>query len=540
MTTIRNRSVLSLVVSAMLLLSISFIGVAAPKPTTMIGAFDIGPMGHPEGTPYYCTAGHTWLMKIWSPLVSWNDDFSEIVPQLATNWTANTEATEWTFELRQGVKWHDGQPFTAEDIKFTWELAFHPMSGSGPLFTQIASYLKGYEEYANGEASGLSGIEVLDDYTIRFEMVSPTPRFPSTLSGCYILPKHVFKDVKPEDLKTTDWWGTKAVGTGPYKVSKHVHGQYMEAVANPDYWRGAPKIDRLINRYFADQSAAELALERGEIDFTFIETDSAVRLSKDDRFTVFSGPSGVTNYLIFNHRNPIFADKRVRQAFLYAIDRETIVKQVFKGGATVVPCLAPYPALWPSEEDAIDYSYNPEKAKELLAEANWDPNYKFEVWTYYDSQVHKDVLQAIQAYLANVGVQMIPRFMDVPAYNSQFYTGKGWDVSYRGLACNTAAYPFTHYLSYGYPAAEGASLSGHKNDRFDGLMEAADVELDHDKYLELLREVGLYQNEQALDAYLWTAARYSAANTRVKNFTWYPAPGHFAYEDNVHLWEIDE
>ena len=293
----------------------------------------------------------------------------------------------------------------------------------------FASSIK-HDEHAKG-AKEISGIQIVDDATIRFAMVNPAPRFPYELTSAYILPRHVFQNVQPANLKTVDWWGGKAIGTGPYKFSKHVRGQYMELVANADYWSGAPKIDRLINRYFADQAAAELALERGEIQFTYIETDSAARMGKDKRFQVFSGPSGVANYLIFNHRNPIFADKRVRQAFLYAIDREAIVRQVFKGGATVIPCVATYQAMWPSPKDAVDYSYSPEKARKLLAEAKWDPNYKFEVWTYYSAQAQKDALQAVQAYLADVGVQMVPRFMDTPAYNAQFYSGKGWDVSPR-------------------------------------------------------------------------------------------------------------
>lgn len=527
-----------LAVVVLLMVSVG-VSHAAAGNSVLVGAFDVGPMGAPESFPYYNTAGNAWLMKIWSPLVSLDADCSGLYPQLAVKWESNSDATIWTFYLRKGVKWHDGKPFTANDVKFTFELATHPAAAAAPINVGFASDLVGYDKFAANETKNISGIKVVDNYTIRFQTTKSSPRFPYQLCSAYILPEHVFRDVAPSQLKTTDWWGKKAIGTGPFKFSKHVSGQYMELVANSDYWAGKPKIDRLINRYFADPAAAVLALERGDIDFTYIEGDAAARLSTDKRFQVYSGPSGVTNYLIFNHRNPIFRDKRVREAFYYAIDRKAIVDQVFQGGAYVVPCLAPYPSMWPSESSINKYEYNPEKARKLLAEAGWDSKYTFEVWTYYSAQMQKDALQAIQAYLADVGVRMVPRFMDVPAYNAQFYSGKGWDVSYRGLACNVAAYPFEYYRSDGYPAAEGKSLSGYKNSELDALLDKASVEMQQDRYMSLLKEIGRFQNKEAIDVYLWTATRYAAASARVKGMQWYPAPGHLTYEDHPEAWYIE-
>lgn len=503
---------------------------------TLIGAFDVGPGGCPQCIPYFATAGHTWLMKIWTPLVSWNADVSGLVPQLATSWESNEDATVWTFHLRDGVKWHDGEPFTAEDVKFTLELAWHPDSGA--RITPAAKELVGWEAYSQRQADEISGVKVIDDLTVQFELTQPDARFPYQMVQAYILPKHALEDLNPADMQTTDWWWTNPIGTGPFKFSSYEKDQFMELVPNPDYWNGKPKLEKLINRYFADETSAVLALESGDIDFTYVSGDVALRLQDDPKYQVFSGPSFVTNYLIFNHRNPAFQDKRVRQAFLYAIDREAITQEVLKGTAMVVPCIAPDPNMWPEEYNK--YPYDPAKAKQLLDEGGWDYNFEFEAWTYYTSQFHKDALQAIQAYLADVGVKMTPRFMDVPAYNAEFYTGKGWDVSYRGLGVNIGSYPWNFYLSDGFPGAEGGSLSGYKNPDFDAMLKKAQAEIDPDAYLQDLREICRFQNEEALEGYMWTSIRFGAAATHVKDFYWFPAPGGGPYEDHPETWYVQK
>lgn len=533
----KNGRTFGLILFMLLVLSVT-VGEASGNTSTLVGAFDVGPTGAPESVPYYATAGISWLMKVWSPLLSYNEDCSGLSPKLAVEWEADSCDTVWTFHLRKGVQWHDGEPFTAEDVKFTFELAFHPAAMIQASHLSALTDLVGYSEFVAGKAEEIKGIKIIDEATIRFEMDNPSPRFPYHMLTLLILPKHVFADVSPSQLKTADWWGEKAIGTGPFKFVNHVPGQYIELAANPYYWNGKPKIDKLINRYFADPSSSVIALQRGEIQFAPVELDDATYLAKAG-FRVISGPSGTTNYIIFNHRNPIFQDKRVRQAFHYAIDRQSIVEQIFKGGATVVPCISPHEALWPNESKRNEYEYNPTKARELLAEAGWDPEYEFEVWTYYTSQDQKDALQAIQAYLSDVGIKVVPRLMDVPAYNAQFYTGIGWDMSYRGATGNLARYSFGNYLSDGYPGAEGNSLSGYKNAEFDQLLRQAQSESRADRYLELLKEIGRWQNEEAIDVYLWTSTRYAAVSKKVEQLYWYPVPGSMSvYEDHAETWSV--
>jgi len=506
---------------------------------TLVGGFDVGPGGLPQATPWIQTAGNTWLIKIWSPLVSYNADISGLAPQLATEWSSNEDATVWTFKLREGVTWHDGEPFTADDVKFTFEFVLSPGStATAPVGMAGIKTIQGAEAYSAGETETLDAVRVIDDYTLEITLAAPDPRFPYRLAESYILPEHAVT-FKAADIATSDWWTTTPVGTGPFMHDEFQRDQFWAVVPNPNYWNGAPKLDRLINRYFEDETSAALALEAGEIQFTYVSGDVAQRLAGNDKFMIYEGPSGVTNYFMFNMRDPRFQDVRVRQAFLYAIDRQAIADVVLGGTAKVVPCLAAYEPMWPAEYN--DYAYNPDLARQLLAEAGWSQDEPIELVTYYGSQFHADAMAAQQQFLADVGINIVP-LVDADGYNSYFYTGEGWTISYRGLGHTAGNYPFQYYETGGYPNAAGdaKTLSGASYPELDALIEQARVESDPDAYMSLLQQICAFQNENAIEGYMWTAIRYGVATSNVQDFYWFPGPAGGPYEDHPELWAIAE
>jgi len=502
---------------------------------TLIGAFDVGPGGSPvPAGPWYNTAGNTWISKIWTPLVSLNEDASALAPQLATAWSANDDFTIWTFNLREGVTWHDGAPFTAADVVFTWQWVYAPGTTAAPEIPPTP--LAGQAEYTAGDADAIAGIVALDDYTVQFTTAAPSPRFPNTLIQAYILPAHAI-DFEAATMRTSNWWFQRAVGTGPFKHDEFVPDEYWALAANPDYFRGAPVLDRLINRYFADETAAILALEGGAIQFTYASGDVAVGLGANAAFELFQGPSGVTNYIMFNYREPIFQDVRVRQAFLHAIDREIIAEVVLNGTAEVVPCITPFSAFWPESYDP--YPYDPAKARELLAAAGWDSSVSYEIVTYYDSQFHADAMAAMQQFLREAGIN-VTFLLDGAGYNSYFYTGQNWDVTYRGLGVNMQAFPYRFYEEEGWPEVIGEerTLMGQRVPELEALFARARVEGDPDAYTRIMQDVCSVQNEMALEAYLWTAVRFGVASSSLVDFYWYPAPAGGPYLDHAERWSL--
>jgi peptide/nickel transport system substrate-binding protein len=524
-----RKLVLVLIVS--LLASLLIVPVGAQEAGgggELIGAFDVGPGGAPMVRPYMDTAGRTWLAKIWSTLVTWNSDQSGLQENLAVDWSSNDDATLWTFKLREGVKWHDGEDMTADDVVFSLNLAMNPDAA-----TQFSSF-------SQFPAANLASITAVDDYTVEIALSVPMPRLPFAMTFLWVLPEHALADLNPADYTTTDWFYTEAIGTGPFMHEEFVADQFWATVPNPNYWQGAPKLDRLINRYFADETAAVLAFESGEIHFTYVSGDVAIRLQENPAVQMFDGPSGVTNYYIFNTRNPILQDVRVRQAFLYAIDRQAIAETVLEGTAQVVPCISPFPGMWPDASELNDYAYNPDMARTLLAEAGYDSAQLWDLFTYYNNQFHLDAMAAQQAFLADAGITISPVTQDVPTYNSYFYSGEGWDISYRGVAVNVGNFPFTFYEPGGFETSDGAPLNGTQWDELQALIDAAKVETDADVYLELLKDICVFQNQNAVEGYMWTATRFGAASDKLVDFYWFPGGGGGPYEDHAELWAVSE
>ena len=520
-----------LVLALIVLLSLPMmVGVAqeAGGGGTLVGAFDVGPGGAPMIIPYMDSAGRTWLSKIWSPLVSWNEDVSELAPQLATSWEANEDYTLWTFHLREGVLWHDGEALTADDVVFSLNLAMNPDAATQfPGFSQLSREI-------------VSEARAVDDMTVEIELTEPNPRLPYNLILLWILPEHALADLNPAEYQNSDWFFTEAIGTGPFMHDEFQRDQFWALVPNPNYWNGAPKLDRLINRYFADETSALLALEAGEIHFTYASGDVALGFDGNDAFQIFAGPSGVTNYLIFNERDERFADERVRQAFLYAIDRQAIAETVLQGTAEVVPCIGAFPNMYPPAEELNDYAYNPDMARQLLSEAGFDTSQPVEVVTYYDSQFHADAMAAMQAFLADVGITIVPITQDVPTYNSYFYTGDGWTISYRGIASGLTNFPFPFYEVGGHPTTDGGTLTGGEYPELIDLIAQARVEGDPEAYVGLLQDICAFQNQHATEGYLWTAIRFGVASSDLQDFYWFPAPAGGPYEDHAELWAVNE
>jgi peptide/nickel transport system substrate-binding protein len=499
----------------------------------IIGGFDVGPGGDSQGIVYLGGAGHFWYSKIFTPLVMMNSDFTAHTNEgaLATEWTPNDDATVWTFKLREGVTWHDGEPFTADDVKFTAEFVHAPGTAAiRPfLFADRENTIVGFPEYVAGEADEIEGIKVVDDNTVEFHLQAPNPRLFDEFRLFWILPEHAI-DFAPEDWATTDWFLDRPVGTGPYKFSQLQKDEFMELVPNEAYWDGAPKIERLINRYFVDETAAMLALSSGDIDFTYLSADVATRFQDDPRYQVFSGPSFVTNLFNYNYNREPWNDIRVRQAMMYGIDRQSIIDNVFNGTAIAAPCEDPYPAFWP--EDANMYEYDPDKARELLAEAAADgislEGVEYPISTYYSSQLAQDILLVMQANLADIGIAAVPTVLDVPSWRVLVNENADFDFTYRGRGHGPASYLTDWYT-------EGNQW-GLDDPMYAELFAAMDAAVEWEDYVDARKALCSYQNEQATFAYWWVSTRYGIADAGLQDFHYFPAPGGGPFVDNSHNW----
>lgn len=505
------------------LLSLLPLGQAQAGQKVLVGGFDVGPGGSPGlFNPLTNTAGFTWLNKYFSTLLLYDVNFQFLQGDLAKSWTISPDGLKYTFKLREGVTWHDGKPFTSKDVKFTLDTIRNP---------DVASFFSAKLEM-------IRSVETPDANSVVVNLSRPNVALLDALTQVMILPEHALSSITPKDLRTTNWWSTNPIGTGPFKWSKYVPDQYVELVAFDSYWRGRPKLDKLVNRYFKEAGSAVLALRSGDIQFTYVSLDEATGLKNASNVRVIEGPSQVLNYIGFNNKDPRFKDLRVRQAFMYAIDRNTIVQQLYAGGAQVVPCIYDNSKYIP-KRDLTDYAYNPEKAKQLLAEAGWDKikGAPLELLYYYQDQLSSNVMVSIQQMLAQVGIEVKPRQVDVPTYN-QITGTENFALVYAGAGNGPDPDALIVNFDSGSVPPKGNNRMRINNPEIDNLFLQGETISAPAARAKIYQNLCSITNQTLPWASLWVAKRFGAVSSNVVSFIWTPAPGGGRYYDAAEKWEV--
>lgn len=320
------------------------------------------------------------VSKVWDGL--WRYDERVIpIPALAEHWEWDDTNTVLTFYLRRDVRFHDGTPFTAKDVIFTYKAIWHPRY-LGPRNTGWEDVL-GWEEYTKGLkgetpenfANGyvtptpIEGLYAPDDYTVVFKLKKPNAVFLENLAYG-ILDHTKYLNVPVQDFATArDPNFTKLNGTGPFKLESFVEGQHYILTANKDYFLGAPYIDRIIYRVL-DSNVAVGEMQRGTLDmveFNATEYDAYKNLSN---INIVEYPAMQYQYMGFNTVEGPTSDKRVRQAIAYAINRDVIIQNIMGNHASALYTPI-HPLTWAYTDDVEQYNFNPAKARELLDQAGW-------------------------------------------------------------------------------------------------------------------------------------------------------------------------
>ena len=356
--------------------------------------------------------GHVF-QAIFMPLLE-PDNEKNIFSRILESWETSDDAKTVTLTLKPDVQWSDGTPMTSADIYTSLTLYLDQNISQRAI--RIGGVL-GQTEFSEGTADTIEGLTVVDDRTITVELENPDaawlPNIAAQAEDIPMLPAHVLADVPHDEILDHDYFRTFPVSSGPYKLVDFVEGQYAEFERNDNYSLGTPGFEKVFFRIVAtDVQSAQL--ETREIDFMFpVDPADVDRVSGLDGITVGSAP-GVAPELwsIMHDHEPL--DVRVRQAMLFAINRDAICQQAMSGycstPVTNIRQITPEWAIPTVEEypDLIEYNYDPERAKELLAEAEadgaWDPNTTL---TFYHRPGRSYVDTAIaiaQSQMAEVGI----------------------------------------------------------------------------------------------------------------------------------------
>ncbi len=370
-------------------------------------------------------------------------NLTDVSPSLATEYTVSEDGLTYTFTMKEGVKWSDGEPLTAEDVAFSIKTNLKVASGNA-IFTNAFTNIVGADAWRDGSASDLEGVKV-DGNVVTITLSSSYGAFIPVIAQFCILPEHAMKDLDPLELHNSEYWANP-VTSGAFKLGELSVGNYYTLVPN-EHYEGTPwKITQIINYYVPDLLVAAQAGNTYMLNTNAPEIIS--ELGKLDFMTMYPVDILFYRYFICNmkgvdgNENPVMQDKRVREAILYAIDRETIAEQLYPGLAHVLHSGVPNDY---AEYNGTAYEYNPEKAKQLLQEANYDFNHTFRILYYYSDQNSIDFMDTIAYYLREVG-------MKVETVHSQqgtvdLFQTRNYDVGYKGLSAFNIAEWYGEYSS---------------------------------------------------------------------------------------------
>ena len=384
----------------------------------------------------------------------------EIIGDLASSWDVEEgDKPVITFYLRKGVQWQDGTPFTAKDVKFTYEKIMDPKT--------ITVRRPDYEL--------VEEVEVVDNWTVRVKYKEPfSPGLESWMIG--LIPGHLLKD---HDINTSPF-NRKPVGTGPFKVVEWVSDEKIVLEANPDYFEGRPELDRIIYRIIPETSLSEMELLSGGVDYMGIYPHQYKRMKEHPEFNLYSRPALGYTYIGYNFKSDLFKDRRVRQALTYAINREEIVKYILYNRGWVAT--GPYPHhLWYYNPGVKTYPYDPGKAKALLAEAGWQDNdgdgyldkdnkkFQFSLITNSGNNLRKDVGVMVQRKLKEIGIEVKLGYYEWSVFLKNYINPKNFDACILGwgLSLDPDAYSLWHSSQI----KDGFNFISYQNPEVDKILE---------------------------------------------------------------------
>ncbi len=436
-----------------------------------------------------------------------------LAPRLATGWEGSADGLTVRFRLREGVKWHDGKPFTSADVAFSAMEVWKPLQNLGRVVFKA-----------------LEKVETPDDLTAVFHFSEPTPfqlirnALPALTA---VLPKHVFagSDIMANPANE------KLVGTGPFKYAEHKTGEYYRLTRNDDYWgKGEPYLDEIVYRVLPDRAAAAGALGGEEVDlaaFSAVPLADLDRISKVPGLTVISkGYEALTYQLVveINHRRKELANLKVRQAVAHAIDRDFVVKTIFLGYAKTSTGPVPRYDSQFYTDDVPSYPFDVAKANALLDEAGYERGKDGTRFTlkllpapYFNET--KQFGDYLRQALAAVGIDARIVNNDSAAHQKAVYTDHDFDLAiaptvYRG----DPAISTTILVEGGIPAGVPFSnQGGYANAELDALIAKAAREIDEKKRTALYHQ---FQQMVDADLPLINVAEWgfiTVARDRVKN-----------------------
>ncbi|MBQ2935408.1 MAG: ABC transporter substrate-binding protein [Lachnospiraceae bacterium] len=454
-------------------------------------------------------------------------------PMLADSVTTQ-DNVNFVVHINEKATWSDGTPVTAADVEYTVLKLASPVIANATMMYYIFEGV-GEDGFTEAGATSIAGVKVLDEKTIQFTTkypISMTTFQNSYASYLRTLPKHVLEKYSDEELMTLDWFNHPDVVSGPFMVTEYDTNHYISYKANENYWMGAPKLDKL-NFKIVDGSQVYAGLKSGEIDITH-HTMTAIPMNDYESIealenvnVVYGAP--VTNQSVFIQTANV-PDAKVRQALVYAIDREQILNQLLMGHGEIVDgflsSASPY-----FDESITPLSYDPEKAKQLLQEAGWDGTKTLRFYVSAGDTAFVNAAQVMTAQWAAVGIKAEVQTVDHATLMS-IAGGTEYDL----FAVQYTYAPVDPYPDVTWLLSGEGSWTGYQNDEIDAAMAATQETEDVEKIKAQYSVVDSKMQEDAPMFSAYVISAQGAVNKRLTGVT----PDVYGFFNDIHDWDITD
>jgi peptide/nickel transport system substrate-binding protein len=460
-------------------------GTPEPQPG---GDLIIGSSGNPTTfNPIYwsdVSPSGTISGLIFNGLISVDPNLSP-EPDLAKKWDISDDGLTWTFYLRDDVTFSDGQPFTAEDVKFTYSIPLDP-NYTGPR---------------GSEFQAIESIEVVDEYTVKFTLKEPKVGFIWT-ANYGILPKHILKDVAIGELGEHEFGTQSPIGTGPFKFVEWKDGEYVKLERNEKYFDGSPYLDSMTFKFVQDPNALVAQLIAGEVDVNGVQPadyETIKGLEDEGKVKLTSYPSFSYSFIGYDLKNPLFEDKEVRQALSMAIDRQSIVDVVLNSRGEIANASLP-PASWAYDDSNIPvFNYDPAKAKETFAAAGWKDTdgdgvldkdgkkFEFELLTGTGNKAWEEILLIVQQQWKEVGIDVKITVLEWSAFVNNNLLAKNFEAVLSGWSVGLD--PDQSWLFHTDAMENGYNLVSYSNSEVDKLLDEQLTVFDQDERKRIISDI---------------------------------------------------
>lgn len=460
-------------------------------------------------------SGATIGAKLFNGLVRYDRELT-IEPDLAERWQISADGTEYTFFIRHGVCFSTGRAMTAHDVKYSFERVLDPATRSPR--TWVLSRIRGAHAYMSGKAREVIGIEVRDPYTLVVSLEEPFGPFLSLLSLT------TASVVQREEVAR---WGPDfsfhASGTGPFMLRDWQHGSVLQLDANTHYFEGSPRVKGIVYRIIPEELTTMVEFETGNLDVIRIPGSGFQRYEEHPIWSrhIAGQPSLNTYYLGLNCQKPPFDDRRVRQAVGYAIDTKRILATVFEGRG--IAANGPIPPLLRRSMPVLHnpYSYDPDKARELLRSAGYPEGLSIQMMITFQPEA-LDVIEVIQFYLNRIGIQSRIVQMEWSSFKEAVARGDtdafwlSWWADYPDV--DNFLFPLFHSAN----AGAGGNRTFYRNPVVDRLIDQGQQIPDENSRLRVWAEVERIVIDDCPMIFFWHKSDYFLCQPRVRTFIPHP------------------